>query len=146
MLVAIIGVIIALIILVNFINDKNEDSRIRGLRNGCANDDAKACYELGQTYYYDEGLFNSEEIIGADERSEALAKGCQLGNKDACREGEYYKEGCALQDGESCYKLAQNTVTLSSIYSGSYKQDEKNAKEYYQKACQYGYSQGCIEK
>ncbi len=85
-----------------------------------------------------------------------MAKGCQLGNKDACREGEYYKEGCELQDGESCYVIAQQIANNGSRVMCAYnpgsswcernKRDQNDIEEYYQKACQYSFSQGCMQK
>lgn len=154
--VIIIGIIL-ISFLVEFTQAKNEDTKIRELRNGCANNDAKACYELGISDYYVSSL-NSEETVGLDEKNEVLAKGCRLGNKDACREGEYYKEGCDLQDGESCYRLSQKIVDTQGLLGGSacdinpesetcrmFKEyDSNDAVKYRNLSCEYGYSQGCI--
>lgn len=129
---------IALTVMINFISAKKEDSKIRELRNGCANNDAQSCYELGLSDYYGTGGFNSEKSTDYNENQEALAKGCQLGHKDACYAGKYYEAGCSLQDGKSCYEYAKS---LDSILVRRY----DDAKQYYQLSCQYGYSQGCME-
>jgi len=114
------------------------------LRIKCANNDGEACYKVSKMPPY-------------EERSDALAKGCRLGNKDACREGQYYKEGCNLQDGESCYMIASQLMQDADSYRSFcdtfpegdfcqiYKKAARKAKQYNEKACQYGYSQGCME-
>lgn len=146
---------IAVVILINFIQDKRKDSKIRELRNGCVNNDAKICYELGIIHFYSSGLFNSEEVL-YDEKSTALAKGCQLGNKDACREGGYHKQGCELQDGKSCYELAYYGVENIHLLECKISPDSGNClkilkerseyeKKYFDLACQYGYSKGCMK-
>lgn len=138
--------------LTDHLQKQKEQQRIIDLKNQCNNNNAKACYEYSMELKY----YSGELTIKA--RNEALAKGCQLGNKDACREGEYYKEGCELQDGESCYQLAviynnsiKGTAVMCAYNPGSSwcdreKREEREIKEYYQKACDYGYSQGCIQK
>jgi len=148
--IAIFVVFAGIAAFVGYLQEQREQQRITDLINQCNSNNAKACYEYSMELKY----YSGERTTKI--RNEVLAKGCQLGSKDACREGEYYKEGCALQDGESCYKLAQNTGALSSGIMcandpGSYwceraKNEEKDIKEYYQKACQYGYSQGCLQK
>lgn len=129
---------ITVVILINFVQAKKEDSQVRELRNACANNDAQACYELGVLNYFGSGVFHSEKTVDFDEGHEALAKGCQLGNANACHAGGYYKEGCNLRNGKSCYEYAK---TLDSILVREY----EKAKQYYQLSCQYGYSQGCME-
>jgi len=143
---AIIIGIILISVLVDYIQVQKREAKITELRNECTNNDAKACYELGTTFY------------GDNEGKEALAKGCQLGNKDACRAGGYYKEGCELRDGESCYLLANNiaeshtasrVIECASNSQSSWcklqkNYDENSIKQYYKRACKYGYSQGCM--
>ncbi len=139
---AIIIGIILISVLVDYIQVQKREAKITELRNKCANNDAKACYELGTTFYDDEG-------------KEALAKGCQLGNKDACRAGGYYERGCELKDGESCYKLAHygelNPKLMGCRFSTDrddcpniLKKRSEYEKKYFNLACQYGYSQGCM--
>lgn len=146
----------AVVLIVNFINDKKEDSKVRELRDGCANDNAQACYELGILHYYGTG-FNSEKSLYDDEQSEALAKGCQLGNKDACREGGYHERGCELKDGESCYELAHDGELNPKLPGCQLFPESENCpkilkerseyeKKYFDLACQYGYSQGCMNQ
>lgn len=158
-LIAIITGIMLISFLVAFTQAKNEDTKIRELRNGCANNDAKACYELGISDFFGSSL-NSEETVGLDEKNEALAKGCQLGNKDACYKGMYYERGCELKDGESCYEVGRhlpsnlNIGIAQSITCGvSPKSDgceeinrisAVHTKKYNKLACEYGYSQGCL--
>ncbi|MDD3645517.1 MAG: zinc-ribbon domain-containing protein [Bacteroidales bacterium] len=132
--------------LITFVQEKNEENRIQDLRAGCTNNDAQACYELSKSLdYYDSG------------RNEALAKGCQLGNKDACREGGYHERGCQLQDGQSCFELttygSANPKLVGCQFSpDSYgcdqilKDRKAYEKKYYDLACQYGYSQGCMKE
>lgn len=151
---------IAIVILINFVHDKREDSKIIELRNGCANNNAQSCYELGESDYSGYGMFNSEKKLYPDEIKEALAKGCQLGNKNACREAGYYLQGCDLQDGESCYLFAADIQKVQGV-SGSASCaveptgyecklaksfGETDIKHYLNLACEYGYSQGCMSK
>ncbi len=115
--------------------------------NGCKNNNSEDCYMLGMSNLARENYKAGQE---------ALAKGCQLGNKDACYEGRYYKEGCELQDGRSCYAIAELIAGSEHdmecfmhpnlSWCKKSKMNEDNMKEYYQKACKYGYSQGCMKK
>jgi hypothetical protein len=150
-----------LINLTEYINNKNEDTKIRELRSGCANNDGQACYKLGTASYNAFSIFNSEKELLDGEKNEALAKGCQLGNKDACCQGGYYEKGCELKDGESCYEVGRhlppnlNIGIAQSITCGvSPKSDgceeinrigAVHTKKYNKLACEYGYSQGCIQ-
>jgi hypothetical protein len=144
-----------LINMVEFINAKNEDSKIRELRNSCANNDAQACYKLGTASYNGNNVFSSEKSLSDDEKHEALAKSCKLGNKDGCREGGYYERGCELQDGESCYHFGLDKAPLGGGVICSVQPDSSeckkyeeyyriNTKPYLDRACEYGYSQGCL--
>lgn len=156
LVVAIIISIVAILVLVNYIQVQKREARITELRNGCANNDAKACYELVSSGI----LFDSDVPPDRNEINEALAKGCRLGNKDACREAGYYKQGCELRDGESCYLFAQDihkangiqgSVSCSMDPSGyecklAKSFDEADIKHYLNLACEYEYSQGCIKQ
>lgn len=133
---------------------QEEEARITKLKNECANNNSTACYELAINHL--DGLDNAEK------KQEALAKGCQLGNKDACREGKYYEKGCELKDGESCYEVGKELPSNLNIGIGksyscavSPKNDgceeinrirAVHTKKYNKLACEYGYSQGCMKK
>lgn len=114
----VIVIIVAIAILEQVsVHNRIESSKIETaeLEKGCNNNDAEACYKLGKKLFLDK---------------EILAKGCKLGSKDSCREGKYYKQGCDLKDGESCYQ-----------YGMSLSHGDTN---YYELACEYGYSKGCM--
>lgn len=156
--IGIISVVtISLIFVAVFISNKQDDAKIKELRTSCSNNDATACYELGKIYYSASGPFHAEKDFDFDEQKNALAKGCQLGKKDACREGGYHERGCELKDGESCYELAHDGELNPKLPGCQLFPESENCpkilkerseyeKKYLDLACQYGYSQGCMEQ
>lgn len=72
-------------------------------------------------------------------------KACEFGNTSACNRiasitekkeaSEKQKSACEEKnDGEACFQIAS-----------SYNYDPKNQLYFYEKACEYGYAQGCYE-
>lgn len=118
------------------------------LQDLCAKDDGMACYHLGLKQ------FNEKAYEPA---SVSYQKACDLDNGNGCfalgmmwkksnpfgrksieeRANALFKKACDLKNGEGCFWLAEG-----------YKEDKKNneAKEYYKKACDQGYKQGCDAK
>jgi hypothetical protein len=149
--------IFVLIMLVLYIQSKNEDRKIVNLRAECVNNNADACYEFGSMGLRST-LWKSEKF-SFDEQEEAIAKSCNLGNVNACRTSKYYQQACDLHDGASCYLLAKDIsnvqgITGTAACNINEESDEcklykkyniKDIDIFYKKACEYGYSQGCME-
>ncbi len=151
-IVAIVGFYLILIFL-----KLQESSAISDLKNKCTSNDATACYQLGVFKEEYNSVLWSANNLSDQEQSEALAKGCQLGNKDACRKGGYDERGCELKDGESCFNLTHYGKLNLELVSCQLDSESNNCanilkkrseyeKKYSDLACEYGYSEGCMKK
>lgn len=130
-IVAAIVAFFLIIVLLHF----NERSAITDLKDKCVSDDAQACYQLGTFKQGYDGVLGLTHNLHYTEQEEALVKSCRLGNADACYEAgrnasqydvqspigkEYYRQGCLLKDGRSCWWYGN-----------------------YELSCGYGYEEGC---
>lgn len=133
----IIGAIVVIKTIVVYVHSKKEDLKIKELRTSCAENNVQACYELGISYYSNRD-FQSEPLLETQEKRDALSKACRLGSGPACYESgmalrimhigqptspvalEYFRQGCILKDGKSCWWYGN-----------------------YQLSCEYGYEDGC---
>ena len=94
-----------------------------------------SCVELADTYYRND----------LEKKLYFYNKACEIGFERACGQiasiteqkeaSEKRKSACEEKnDGEACFQIAS-----------SYNYDPKNQLYFYEKACEYGYGQGCYE-